>query len=86
MGAHHRWLRRLSRNPRTNRTTLYDIKTLKAPSLVARRHVLELGERLLFDGSARRPLDEADVHAAARAIGGTARRARSVSRWACSVR
>jgi N-methylhydantoinase A len=57
---------------RTNRTTLYDITTLKPPSLVARQHVLELGERLMFDGSVRRPLDEADARSAVGAIGGTA--------------
>jgi N-methylhydantoinase A len=58
---------------RTNRTTLYDITTLKPPSLVARQHVLELDERLLFDGSVRRPLDDGDVRRAARGIDGTAR-------------
>ncbi|MGH6690076.1 MAG: hydantoinase/oxoprolinase family protein, partial [Gammaproteobacteria bacterium] len=57
---------------RTNRTTLYDIKTRKPPSLVARQHVLELDERLTFDGSVRRALDEADARATARTIGGTA--------------
>jgi N-methylhydantoinase A len=58
---------------RTNRTTLYDITTLKPPSLVARGHVLELGERLAFDGSVRRPLDEGDARTAVQAIGETAR-------------
>jgi N-methylhydantoinase A len=57
---------------RTNRSTLYDITTLKPPSLVARQHVLELDERLTFDGSVLRPLDEADVRSAVTAIDGTA--------------
>jgi N-methylhydantoinase A len=57
---------------RTNRSTLYDIKTLKPPSLVPRQHVLELAERLRFDGTAIRPLDEADVRAAVSAIDPTA--------------
>jgi N-methylhydantoinase A len=58
---------------RTNRATLYDIKTLKPASLVAQQHVLELGERLMFDGSVLHPLDEAEVRSAVRAIDGTAR-------------
>jgi N-methylhydantoinase A len=53
---------------RTNRSTLYDIKTLKPPSLVARQHVIELGERLRFDGSPIRTLDEAEARSAAGAI------------------
>ena len=53
---------------RTNRATLYDIKTLKPASLVARNHVMELDERLRFDGSALRPLDEAEVRTAVDAI------------------
>ena len=53
---------------RTNRSTLYDIKTLKPASLVARQHVIELPERLRFDGTALRTLDEADVRAAADTI------------------
>jgi N-methylhydantoinase A len=57
---------------RTNRSTLYDITTLKPPSLVARQHVLELDERLTFDGSVLRPLAEADVRAAVTAIDGEA--------------
>lgn len=54
---------------RTNRTTLYDIKTLKPPSLVPRQHMIELTERLRFDGSALHPLDETAGAAAAEAIG-----------------
>lgn len=48
---------------RTNRTVLYDITTLKAPPLVARRNVFEVKERLFADGSVRQALalDEIDV-------------------------
>jgi len=51
---------------RTNRTVLYDIKTLKPQSLVPRQRVLEIGERLGPDGSVLEALDEADLR---RAIG-----------------
>jgi N-methylhydantoinase A len=57
---------------RTNRATLYDIKTLKPASLVARQHVIELDERLRFDGTPLRPLDEDEVRAAVASIGPTA--------------
>jgi len=47
---------------RTNRPVLYDIKTLKTPPLTPRTRVLEVDERLMFDGSVRRPLREADLN------------------------
>ena len=49
---------------RTNRTVLYDIKTLKPASLVPRERVIEVNERVLADGTILRPLD----HDAVRAI------------------
>jgi N-methylhydantoinase A len=49
---------------RTNRTVLYDIKTLKPAPLAPRRQVIEIGERVLADGSVARPLDAAEVRAA----------------------
>ena len=48
---------------RTNRPILYDLRTLKAPPLVPRSRTLEITERLMFDGSARVPLDEAQARA-----------------------
>ncbi len=50
---------------RTNRTVLYDIKTLKPASLVPRQQVLEVDERVLADGSITRPLDLDAVRAIA---------------------
>ncbi|MFN0300006.1 MAG: hydantoinase/oxoprolinase family protein [Burkholderiales bacterium] len=50
---------------RTNRTVLYDIKTLKPASLVPRQRVLEVDERVLADGSVTRPLDLDAVRAIA---------------------
>jgi N-methylhydantoinase A len=50
---------------RTNRTVLYDIKTLKPAPIVAREDVFEVDERLLADGSVLRPLDPAQVRAIA---------------------
>lgn len=47
---------------RTNRTVLYDIKTLKPVSMVPRQQVLEVDERVLADGSVMRPLDVDAVH------------------------
>jgi N-methylhydantoinase A len=47
---------------RTNRTVLYDIKTLKPASLVPRQRVIEVDERVLADGSVARPLDPGEVH------------------------
>ncbi|MGE0725524.1 MAG: hydantoinase/oxoprolinase family protein [Alphaproteobacteria bacterium] len=46
---------------RTNRTTLYDIKTLKPPPLAPRDRVVEVDERLYADGSVCRPLDGASL-------------------------
>jgi len=53
---------------RTNRATLYDIKTLKPPPLVPRGRVIEVDERLMADGSVRRALDLDQVEAAARRL------------------
>ncbi len=50
---------------RTNRTTLYDIKTLKPAPLVPRYRVIEVDERMLADGSVETPLDLDQVAAAA---------------------
>ena len=44
---------------RTNRPVLYDLRTLKPRPLVPRSRTLEIAERLMWDGSARRPLDTA---------------------------
>src|SRR5262249_27782292 len=53
---------------RTNRMVLYDIRALKPASLVPRQRVLEVDERMAFDGSALRPLDASAVSAAAARI------------------
>lgn len=42
---------------RTNRTVLYDIKTLKPAPIASREHVFEVDERMLADGSVLRALD-----------------------------
>jgi N-methylhydantoinase A len=47
---------------RTNRTVLYDLRATKPAPLVARPRVIEVDERLAFDGTVIRPLQEADVH------------------------
>ena len=49
---------------RTNRTVLYDIRARKPAPLVERRRVLEVDERVAFDGTVVRPLAEADVREA----------------------
>ncbi len=49
---------------RTNRPVLYDIRSQKAPPLVPRTRAIEIGERLMFDGSIRMPLDLVQVRAA----------------------
>ena len=49
---------------RTNRTVLYDIKTLKPPPLVDRRHIIEIDERILASGAVLRPMDVAQITAA----------------------
>ena len=46
---------------RTNRPVLYDIRTQKAPPLVPRTRALEVGERMLHDGTVLRPLDPAEA-------------------------
>jgi N-methylhydantoinase A len=53
---------------RTNRTVLYDIRALKPASLVPREQVLEVDERMAFDGSVLRPLDPAGLEQAAERI------------------
>ncbi|MFQ5830427.1 MAG: hydantoinase/oxoprolinase family protein [Candidatus Methylomirabilia bacterium] len=49
---------------RTNRTALYNIKTLKPAPLVPGERVLEVDERVLFDGTVLCPLGEGEVRAA----------------------
>jgi N-methylhydantoinase A len=53
---------------RTNRTVLYNIKTRKPLSLVDRRQIMEIDERMLAGGAVLRPLDLAQVTAAARQL------------------
>ncbi len=48
---------------RTNRPVLYDLRTLKPRPLVPRWRTLEVAERLMWDGSTRRPLDLEQVRA-----------------------
>ena len=48
---------------RTERRELYNIKTLKPASLVLRRHILEIDERILFDGTVVKSVDEDDLEA-----------------------
>jgi N-methylhydantoinase A len=58
---------------RTNRTVLYDIRARKPAPLVERHRVLEVDERVAFDGSVLRPLAEPEVREALghiRAAGG----------------
>src|SRR5262245_29040458 len=54
---------------RTNRTVLYDIRALKPASLVPRQRVLEVDERMAFDGSVLRPLDATGLDEATEQIG-----------------
>jgi N-methylhydantoinase A len=49
---------------RTNRTVLYDIRALKPAPLAPRQHIVEVDERVAFDGEVIRPLDAAEVRAA----------------------
>ncbi len=49
---------------RTNRTVLYDIRALKPAPLAPRRQIVEVDERLAFDGTVIQPLREAEVRAA----------------------
>jgi N-methylhydantoinase A len=53
---------------RTNRTVLYDIRARKPAPLVAREHIVEIDERVAFDGSVVRPLRDDDLRAALTAI------------------
>ncbi|MCZ6645812.1 MAG: hydantoinase/oxoprolinase family protein [SAR324 cluster bacterium] len=53
---------------RTNRPVLYDIKSLKTPPLVPRTRTLEIEERMMFDGSVRVPMREAQLREALAAI------------------
>ena len=46
---------------RTNRPVLYNIKTLKAASLVPRNQVIEISERRLADGTELRPVDDTEI-------------------------
>jgi N-methylhydantoinase A len=46
---------------RTNRTALYDIRALKPAPLVPRERIVEVGERLAFDGAVLAALDPAEV-------------------------
>ena len=50
---------------RTNRSVLYDIKTLKHPPLAPRGQVIEVNERVLANGRVFRPLDAGELRAAA---------------------
>jgi N-methylhydantoinase A len=49
---------------RTNRTVLYDIRARKPAPLVPRQRVVEVDERLLADGTVRRPLRDDDLREA----------------------
>jgi N-methylhydantoinase A len=51
---------------RTNRTVLYDIKTLKPEPLVPRARAIEIDERVLADGTVLRKLDLQEVRNAAK--------------------
>ena len=53
---------------RTNRTTLYDITTLKPPPLVPRSRTLEIDERTAWDGGILRPLDPEQARAAVESL------------------
>jgi len=50
---------------RTNRTVLYDIRTLKPEPLAPRTRVFEVEERVMADGTVLAPLDPAAIHAIA---------------------
>src|SRR5689334_4963187 len=53
---------------RGNRTILYNIKAQRPEPLVARSNIHEVDERALADGTVRRPLDEREVAALAKAL------------------
>jgi N-methylhydantoinase A len=57
---------------RTNRTVLYDIRARKPVPLVQRQRVLEVDERLAFDGTVLRPLRAEDLREAIGRIGAEA--------------
>ncbi|MEM9358107.1 MAG: hydantoinase/oxoprolinase family protein, partial [Pseudomonadota bacterium] len=46
---------------RTNRSVLYNIKTLKAEPLVPRNQIIEISERRLSDGRILRPVDDQEI-------------------------
>ncbi|HXJ79540.1 MAG TPA: hydantoinase/oxoprolinase family protein [Candidatus Methylomirabilis sp.] len=50
---------------RTNRAVLYDIRALKPASLVPRQRVVEVDERMAYDGTVLRPLDPVGASEAA---------------------
>ena len=49
---------------RGNRTKLYDIKAVRPPTLVPRRRILEVTERMIANGDVHKSLDEDQVIAA----------------------
>ncbi len=53
---------------RTDRTPMYDFKYRKPPSLVQRQHIVEVFERMDFEGNVLVAFDEASAVAAARQI------------------
>jgi N-methylhydantoinase A len=53
---------------RTDRIPMYDFKYRKPVTLVERQHIVEVDERLEFEGNVLRPFDEESAVAAARAI------------------
>ena len=53
---------------RTNRAVLYDVKTLKPPSLVDRIRIFEASERLFANGDVLRPLDCDEVREIAKKL------------------
>src|SRR5215469_15534477 len=53
---------------RTNRTILYDIRARKPAPVVPRARVVEVDERLAFDGTVLRPLRDDDVETALHAV------------------
>lgn len=55
---------------RTDRTPMYDFKYRKPQSLVERRHILEVAERLDFEGNVLVPFDEQDAVVVAKQIAG----------------
>ena len=55
---------------REKRYQVYDLQIDKPRSLIPRRLIAEVSERVLADGSVRTPLDEADARRAIRALAG----------------